>query len=74
MISNFAYFLILGKPVIMYFGLLALLSLLTTATIGRLNFKGNFVIPFKWHPRLAMTTIIIVLFHALLGLSVYFGF
>ena len=74
MVQNIAYHLILGKPVIMYMGILTYLSLLTTATIGRLNFKGKTTIPFKWHPRFAITTITLATLHAIMGLSVYFNF
>lgn len=74
MIHNLAYTLILDEPLIMYGGILTFLLLLSTATIGALNFKGISVIPFKWHPRLAVTTIIVAIFHAILGLSVFFNF
>ena len=74
MIHNFAYSLILGKPVIMYMGILTFLSLLATASIGLMNFKGYHYIPFKWHPRMAATTIILATIHAILGLSAYFNF
>lgn len=74
MIHNIAYTLILGKPLIMYGGILTFLLLLFTATVGALNFKGISVIPFKWHPRLALTTIIIATIHAIFGLSVFFNF
>ena len=73
MIQNIAFTLILGKPVVMYGGILTLLLLLFTATVGALNFKGISIIPFKWHPRLAALTIIIALVHGLLGLSIYFN-
>jgi hypothetical protein len=58
----------------MYGGIFTLLLMLSTATVGALNFKGISVIPFKWHPRLAITTITIAIIHAILGLSVYFNF
>lgn len=74
MIHNLAYSLILGKPVIMYMGILTYLSLLSTASIGLLNFKGYTTIPFKWHPRFAALTIILGTLHAIMGLSVYFNF
>lgn len=74
MIQEIAFTLILGKPLLMYFGILALLLLLFTATVGALNFKGISTIPFKWHPRLAMATIIIAIIHAIFGLSIYFNF
>jgi hypothetical protein len=74
MLHTLAFTMFLGKPMIMYGGLLTLALLLFTATVGFLNFKGITVIPFKWHPVLAATTIIIALFHGLLGLSIYFNF
>jgi len=74
MIHTIAYTLIFGKPVIMYGGLATLAMLLFTATVGFLNFHGNHKIPFKWHPVLAVITIIFGLLHGLLGLSVYFNF
>ena len=74
MIHNIAYTLILSQPLVMYGGILTFLLLLFTATIGALNFKGISVIPFKWHPRLALTTIIVAIFHAILGLSILFNF
>lgn len=74
MIRNIAYILILGKPLVMYGGILTFLLLLFTATVGALNFKGIAVIPFKWHPRLAIATIIIAIIHAIMGLSIYFNF
>lgn len=74
MIHDLAFTLILGKPVVMYMGILTFLSLLTTATVGWQAFKGYNYIPFKWHPRLAALTIILATIHAILGLSVYFNF
>ena len=74
MIQNIAYTLVLGKPVIMYMGILTYLSLLSTATIGLLNFKGYNYVPLRWHPRFAVTTIILGTIHAIFGLSVFFNF
>ncbi|HLM83991.1 MAG TPA: hypothetical protein VK254_02140 [Candidatus Bathyarchaeia archaeon] len=74
MVQNIAYSLIFGKPVIMYMGILTYLSLISTATIGALNFKGITVIPFRWHPRFAAATILLATLHALMGLSTYFNF
>jgi hypothetical protein len=74
MIQYIAYTLILGKPLIMYLGILTYISFIFTATVGYLNFKGKTVIPFKWHPRLATISIILATLHAILGLSAYFNF
>ena len=74
MIFDLAYYLIFGKPLIMYMGILTYLCLLATATIGALNFRGITVVPFKWHPRFAAATVVLATIHAILGLSGYFNF
>ena len=74
MIHNIALTLFLGYPLVMYGGILTLLLLLSTATIGVLNSKGIVTIPFKWHPRLAIATITVALIHGFLGLSIVFNF
>jgi len=71
MISQIAYSHIGSLPVIAYFGMATLILLLSTATVGFLNFRGDTRIPFKWHPRLAGATITIAIIHAILALSVY---
>jgi len=74
MIHSLALTLFLGKPLVMYGGIFTFLLLLFTATVGFLNFKGIHTIPFKWHPRLALTTIIVAAIHATFGLSIFFNF
>ncbi len=72
MLRNVSYFLIFGKPLIMYMGILTLLSFLFTALIGFLNFKGNHKIPFRWHPGMAALSITLALIHGVLGILLYF--
>jgi hypothetical protein len=74
MIKEIALTLFLGKPLVMYGGIFTLLLLLFTSTVSALNFKGITIIPFKWHPRLAIVTITIALIHAFFGLSIFFNF
>jgi hypothetical protein len=74
MIHNLAFTSFLGFPLFAYLGIITLLLLLTTMIIGALNFKGIRIIPFKWHPRLALATITIGLFHGFLGASILFNF
>ena len=74
MISKLAYTMILGKPVVMYGGILAFFLLLLAALIGFLNTRGIRIMPFSWHPKLALAAIIVALIHGIFGLSVYFGF
>lgn len=74
MINNLAFTLFLGIPLVGYLGAITLLLMLFTATVGALNMKGVTIIPFKWHPRLAIITITIALIHGILGASIIFNF
>lgn len=71
MFRNISYFLIFGKPLIMYMGIVTLSSFLFTALIGFLNFHGNHKIPFKWHPKMAAFSITLAVIHGLLGILAY---
>lgn len=72
MFEAVTYTLIFGKPLILYLGILTLLSFLATATVGILNMKGITTIPFVWHPRLAVFSICLALIHGALGVLAYF--
>lgn len=72
MLEQITYFQILGKPLIMYGGIITLLLLLFTAIIAVLNKKGINKIPFKWHPIMARITIAFAIIHGLLGVLAYF--
>lgn len=72
MFRQITYFLIFGKPLIMYTGILTLLSFLFTALIGFLNHKGRHKIPFKWHPVMAAISIMLAIIHGLMGILAYF--
>ncbi|HLD55004.1 MAG TPA: hypothetical protein VJB35_01965 [Candidatus Nanoarchaeia archaeon] len=72
MLENLIYFQILGKPLIMYFGILTLLSFLFTASIAVLNQKGIHLIPFVWHPRMAIISITLAIMHGTFGILAYF--
>lgn len=71
MVAQIAYHTFFGLPVVAYFGMATLIFLLSTATVGFLNFRGDMMIPFKWHPRLAGATIFFAIVHAILALSAY---
>ncbi len=70
--NSITYYPILGIPLLAYGGLLTLISLLTTAYIGYMTFKGKVKIPFKWHVRIAVITLILALTHATFGLLANF--
>jgi len=71
MFQEITYFLIFGKPLIMYLGILTLLVFLVTASIAVMNTKGIRTIPFRWHPRCAVFAFFLALVHGLLGILAY---
>lgn len=72
MLQNITYFLIFGKPLIMYLGIITLLSFLITATIGVMIIKGIGKIPFKYHKIMAAISIALAIIHGILGILLYF--
>jgi hypothetical protein len=68
MLSSLGLSLIFETSLVVYLGILALLSLLLTCLIAILNHKGNHKIPFKWHKITASVTIILIIVHVLLAL------
>lgn len=74
MISAIATIPVLGRPLFAYLGVLALLLFIAAAIIGRLTLKGKSYIPFKWHPRLALSALTAAFAHAILALSLFFRF
>ena len=71
MFQDITYFLVFGKPLIMYLGILTLLAFLVTASIAVMNMKGIRTIPFRWHPRCAVVAIFLALVHGSLGILAY---
>ncbi len=74
MIQNIAFTQVFGLPIVAYGGMTTLLLVLFTAIVGFLNYRGITTIPFKWHPILALLTIIFSLVHGIMGLSIFLGF
>jgi hypothetical protein len=70
MLSSIAYFPIFGKPLILYLGIITLLSFLITATLGLLIYNGK-KIPFKVHPSMAGIALTLGIIHGTLALSIY---
>ena len=71
-LNQITYFPILGKPLIMYLGIITVLLLLFTASIAVLNQKGLAKFNFKLHPLMARITIGFALIHGLLAVLAYF--
>jgi hypothetical protein len=72
MFQEISYYLIFGKPLIMYLGILTLCLFLITASIAIMNMKGIRTIPFKWHPRMAVIAICCAAIHGVLGVLAFF--
>jgi hypothetical protein len=71
MLSEISYFLILGKPLIMYLGIATFLCVGATALIAVLRRKAPRRIPFTLHHRFAVVSLILALVHGILGMSAY---
>jgi dolichyl-phosphate-mannose--protein O-mannosyl transferase len=71
MFLEITYYQIFGKPLIMYLGIITLLSFLFTAAIALLNRKGINKIPMEWHFRMAKISIALALVHGLLAMLAY---
>ena len=72
MLQNITYFLIFGKPLIMYLGIITLLFFLITAALGLMIIKGIGRVPFKWHMAMAVVSIALAVIHGILGILLYF--
>jgi len=72
MFKEISYYLIFGKPLILYLGIITLVLLLSTAIVGYLFYKRKINLPFKLHIVLAVCTIVVALVHGFLGISAYF--
>ncbi len=70
MLAEISYYMIFGKPVIMYTGLLTLLSFIITAYIGTRLLKGE--VPVKYHLAMVIISFILAVAHGLLGILLYF--
>jgi len=72
MLQEISYYLIFGKPLIMYLGILTLCGFLFTASIAVMNKKGIRNVPFVWHPRMAMIAICCAVIHGVLAVLAFF--
>jgi hypothetical protein len=63
--------MILGKPFIMYLGIVVFALFVAVAVIGMLILKGK-AIPIIWHKAIAGTAIVLGLIHAIIGAGTFF--
>jgi hypothetical protein len=71
MLQEISFYMILGKPLIMYLGILTLTAFLVTALVAVANTRGIHTIPFVWHPRLAVFSIGCAVIHGILGVLMF---
>lgn len=71
MLQEISYYMILGKPFIMYLGIIVFTLFVITASLGIMILKGK-NIPLKWHQAIAATSIGLGTFHAILGVLFFF--
>lgn len=72
MVAQIAYYSILGKPLILYMGIITYSSFVFAALIPILNQKKIWDIPFIWHLRIAKIALVIATIHGLMGILSYF--
>lgn len=70
MFNEITYYVILGRPLIFYGGLLTLTLLVSTFLIPFLM-RRNKKIPFTLHPVLAKITIVLAMIHGLMAILAY---
>lgn len=71
MLADISYYLIFGKPLIFYLGIITIFLLFCTALIGFSFQKRIWKIQFKWHTRLAVLTLLFALIHGVLAVLLY---
>jgi hypothetical protein len=72
MLEEVSFYLIFGKPLIMYLGILTLSGFLVTALVAVMNRRGIHAIPFFWHPRIAVFSLACAIVHGILGVLLFF--
>lgn len=72
MLQEITYYLIFGIPFIVYLGVITVIMFVSTALLALLKRKGKIKISIHWHYRLAFLSIILGIFHGVLGIIAYF--
>ncbi len=72
LLRGIGYFLVLGKPLVLWLGLTTIALFAGALSIILLNNHTKIRIPIEWHPRLAISGLILGLIHGILAMSAYF--
>ena len=73
-VTQIAYTIILGFPVLIWGGLLTLSMFLLSASVGFLNTHGIRIIKFKHHKTIAYLAIAIALIHGSMAMLSYLSY
>jgi hypothetical protein len=71
MLQDISYFYILGIPFIVYLGIITIGFFLITALLAILKRKNRVKMSVQWHYRLAFLSIVLGIFHSILGVLIY---
>ncbi len=71
MLQDISYFYILGIPFIVYLGIITIGFFLITALLAILKRKNRIKLSVQWHYRLAFLSIVLGIFHSILGVLIY---
>ncbi len=71
MLQDISYFYILGIPFIVYLGIITIGFFLITALLAILKRKNRIKVSVQWHYRLAFLSIVLGIFHSILGVLIY---
>ena len=70
MVVNLALYPILGKPFILYLGIVTLVSFIITAILGLTIHNRWANIHFKWHPTMVVISLLLAIFMGIIGIEV----
>jgi hypothetical protein len=74
MVYQVAFYALGGLPLVAWGGLVTLVSLATTATLGFLFHTGRANFRFVWHIRAAVITLALAVFHVAIAILALLGF
>jgi hypothetical protein len=72
MLNYITYYPLYGKPLILYLGVVTLISFIITASIGITIHECLRNIKFKWHPTMAGISLNLALIRGTQGILAYF--
>lgn len=72
MFNEISYYMIFGRPLLAYMGMITLSSFLITAYIGYSNLHGNVRIPLKYHFMMAKISLTLAIIHGTFAALAYF--